>query len=493
MWEHKAKSLIIGSLLVLGVIVIIVGNAMIDSASDGLRKGYIDSFTGNVMVSGKSEEPFSIFGIESMDMTGDAEIPTIPEFQQVLDRVKADPRVKSVTSMATTYGLLAADIGEDPIADQSTDPENTIFALVFGVDPETYFKTFPAIQITEGRLPNPGEQAVLITKEMREKLVKKYKHEFKIGDKILINGFMGGMRIREVTLVGIYSRGEMSGKSPFILTDIDTVRVLAGLTMSEDENVVLEEGQTSLLSSENPDDIFSDDAFAGDMIDSPVVSSKKVKYDNAANLLGDTSKREQLNATNAGAWHFMLISLNNDLDTAGFIADMNAWAAGENREIRAADWKGASGTAGKMSDFIRIVFIIAILIIAVVVVIIIMNTLVISVIERTAEIGTMRALGAQKGFVRQMFLIETLTQTVFFGILGAVLATLAITVLNAFHIPLANEFAQLLLGGKFMHLVPSFGSFIGTILAVFLVGWLAHLYPVSIALKIQPVKAMQSE
>jgi len=149
--------------------------------------------------------------------------------------------------------------------------------------------------------------------------------------------------------------------------------------------------------------------------------------------------------------------------------------------------------AGRMADFIRVIFVIAILVIAIVAVIIIMNTLVISVIERTAEIGTMRALGAQRSFVRRMFLTETLTQTVFFGLLGASLAVLAMTVLNLLHIPLENSFARLLLGGKVLHLVPSLASLIGTLVAVFLVGWLAHLYPVSIALKVQPVKAMQSE
>ena len=54
MWEHKAKSVIIGGLLGMGVLIMIVGNAMVDSAADGLRRGYIESYTGDVMVSGVS-------------------------------------------------------------------------------------------------------------------------------------------------------------------------------------------------------------------------------------------------------------------------------------------------------------------------------------------------------------------------------------------------------------------------------------------------------
>lgn len=45
-WEHKAKSFIIGTLVVLGVVVIVLGNAMIDSSKEGIRKTFIESFTG---------------------------------------------------------------------------------------------------------------------------------------------------------------------------------------------------------------------------------------------------------------------------------------------------------------------------------------------------------------------------------------------------------------------------------------------------------------
>jgi putative ABC transport system permease protein len=78
------------------------------------------------------------------------------------------------------------------------------------------------------------------------------------------------------------------------------------------------------------------------------------------------------------------------------IASLNLWFAQEGIDALAADWKAAAGPFASSIDVVRIVFNIAIIIVAVVAVIIMMNTLVISVIERTGEIGTMRALGAQK-------------------------------------------------------------------------------------------------
>jgi putative ABC transport system permease protein len=139
------------------------------------------------------------------------------------------------------------------------------------------------------------------------------------------------------------------------------------------------------------------------------------------------------------------------------------------------------------------VFNIAILIVAIVAVIIIMNTLVISVIERTGEIGTMRALGARKPFVWAMFLVETLTITMVFGVIGFGLASGVVGIVNLVRIPATNFFTQILFGGKVLHMAVKPLSLLTTLLMVAGVGLVSHLYPVVIALKIPPVRAMQAE
>jgi len=272
MYQHKAKSFIIGGLLILGVIILIIGNAVIDSATTGLRESYIESFTGDVMLAGNSEDAFSIFGSESMELTAETEVPTIPEYEKIITKGQGDPRVQTVTSMVTSAALITADREEDALTDIEDDPENMVFGLVFGVDPSTYFDTFPSIVLEEGRNIQPQESAVMLTREQVEKLNKKYEKEFQLGDSLLLTGFTGGMRIREVSLVGIYKRGEVAGEAPFLITDIDTARVLSGLTLRIDENIELSEGQTHLLQSDDPDDLFSEDLFA-DMIDDSMGTS----------------------------------------------------------------------------------------------------------------------------------------------------------------------------------------------------------------------------
>ena len=85
--------------------------------------------------------------------------------------------------------------------------------------------------------------------------------------------------------------------------------------------------------------------------------------------------------------------------------------------------------------------------IAVVAVIIIMNTLVISVTERTSEIGTMRASGAQKSFVWKMVLCETLLLTGLSGVLGITVGGAVLAVLNVVGIEATNMFFEIIFGG----------------------------------------------
>ena len=146
----------------------------------------------------------------------------------------------------------------------------------------------------------------------------------------------------------------------------------------------------------------------------------------------------------------------------------------------------------EMAYSIKSVFNILILIIAVVAVIIIMNTLVISVTERIPEIGTMRAIGAQKSFVRRMILMETVMISGIFGLIGILLGVGVLGVLYLSGIQAPNFFFEVIFGGKVLHPVLSLQALGISLVVVFIVAIAASLYPVSIALRVKPVTAMQS-
>jgi putative ABC transport system permease protein len=473
--EHKSKSFIIGSLIVLGVIIIVLGNSLLDGAERGIHGMFIDNYTGDVFISGVSKTPGSEISLFGVTRGGDNEsTPVLPEFDAIQARLKGDPRVGGVTGQVTGAGMVTKE-GND---------RQTV-AVLFGVDPTTYPGLFPDTFIVEGRYLQPGEEGLVVSKGWLKTAEDLLKVPVKVGDRLTVTG-MGhaGIKIREVTLVGVVDfKAETEGMEMIAWANADTVRVLSGVGVSA-EDVVLSKDQTALLNATSEDDIFG----AAETTTSAAQSRTA-----AAPATTATAAAPAVPTHDGGSWYFLLARLKDSRQADAFIRETNAWLDAQGISARAGGWKTAAGPFVQSIDVVRTIFYIAILIVSIVSVIIIMNTLVISVIERTGEIGTMRALGAQKPFVWLMFLVETLTITIVFGLVGIALACGIEGVVNLFHVPAANFFTQMLFGGKVLRMVVKPASFLTTLLMVAGVGLVAHLYPVLVALKIPPVRAMQNE
>ena len=76
-----------------------------------------------------------------------------------------------------------------------------------------------------------------------------------------------------------------------------------------------------------------------------------------------------------------------------------------------------------------------------------MNTLIINIVERTGEIGTMRALGAERKFVRRIFLAETLLLNVTACLVGIAVGLAMILAAGRGGLPLPDTVSQFLIGG----------------------------------------------
>jgi putative ABC transport system permease protein len=121
-----------------------------------------------------------------------------------------------------------------------------------------------------------------------------------------------------------------------------------------------------------------------------------------------------------------------------------------------------------------------------------MNTMVVSIIERTGEIGTMRALGAQKGYIRRIFLTETFTLAVAGGIIGLVVGGIILLILHFVGVPSNNPILDLVFGGKVLYPVLSWMSAVWAMVIMVLVGVVSSFDPTAVALRITPVKAMSN-
>lgn len=508
--EHKAKSLIVGILLSLGVLILVLGNSFLEASRRGIEASFTANYTGDLIITGVASGPVSLFGVQSVG--GLDATPIIPDYGKVFEKIVSTRGVIAASGVASGFGIITKDDTEIPMGMATEEDEEEMessFVMLFGIDPENYWKLFTNIEVVEGKTIQPGQPGLMVAHERLEKIGKSLGRQLSIGDEVLIQGFSGsGMRLRSVPIVGTFRQiSEGAGPEQLSYIDVDSLRVLNNMTVGSSEGIELDKQATAMLIVEDLDALFDGDLISDNLVSDSIPSGDTAHRSSTTgsaagftftdesldNILGDTSTRERLNVSDTGAWHSIVVRLDNPTRIKQTVAELNAWFAAEGIEAQAGDWQKAAGPYAQSVDVLRIVFTVAIIILAVVAVIIIMNTLVVSVIERTGEIGTMRALGAGKGFVRKMFAAETVTLALSFGVIGIVLSIIAVGIINALGIQASNPFLEILFGGKVLRTIIEPLSVLSALALITVVGLAASIYPVSVALRIQPVQAMQTE
>jgi ABC-type lipoprotein release transport system permease subunit len=161
--------------------------------------------------------------------------------------------------------------------------------------------------------------------------------------------------------------------------------------------------------------------------------------------------------------------------------------------LQVVDWRQASGIVGQFLFVVQAVLVISLLIIFLVALLIINNSMVMATLDRTAEIGTMRAIGARRWVVVALFMAETLLLGVISGGLGALAAVGLITWLGQVGIPAFQDVLVLLFAGP--RLYPQVGAqqVAFGLVTVSIVGVVSTLYPALLAARVQPIVAMRGK
>lgn len=165
-------------------------------------------------------------------------------------------------------------------------------------------------------------------------------------------------------------------------------------------------------------------------------------------------------------------------------------AAGLRVEV--LTWQEASGIVGQIVLMIRLVLFVVVSLLSIVALVIINNSMVMATMDRVKEIGTMRAIGAQKQFINQLFLTETLVLALIAGLVGSGLGAALVWWMQSSGLPATNEFTTFLYAGPALRPPLTWLHFGMGIFNVVLVGMFATAYPARIATRITPVEAMQS-
>ena len=187
------------------------------------------------------------------------------------------------------------------------------------------------------------------------------------------------------------------------------------------------------------------------------------------------------------------VILKDPSKVAEAVDEINAAAKAHGLDIQAVSWQKAAGILGQFINVAKVTLYISVLIIFIIAMVIINNAMMMATLQRTATIGTMRAIGAQRSFVLGMVLVETLVLGAVFGFVGIGLGAVIMLVLGAKGIPAPNDIMYFFFSGPKLLPTLSASNVLVALAAVVLVSVISTLIPAVLATRVSPLKAMQTD
>lgn len=187
------------------------------------------------------------------------------------------------------------------------------------------------------------------------------------------------------------------------------------------------------------------------------------------------------------------VLLKDPTKVAQAIKDIAAAADRDKLDLKVMSWQQASGIVGQFVFVAKLALVLSVGIIFLVIVVIMNNAVMMATLQRTREIGTLRAIGSQRGFVLSMIFIETVVLGVVFGGLGMVVSAVIMGVLHWHGIAAFNDQFYFFFSGPRLFPMIGAGNLIAGFIIVLLVSAISTLYPSFLAARVSPLRAMQSD
>ncbi|OFZ82761.1 MAG: hypothetical protein A2583_04910 [Bdellovibrionales bacterium RIFOXYD1_FULL_53_11] len=153
-------------------------------------------------------------------------------------------------------------------------------------------------------------------------------------------------------------------------------------------------------------------------------------------------------------------------------------------------WQDETSFLKWIIDIFHVLTFIMITVLMVIVMLGLMNTLWMSIRERTSEIGTLRAIGLQKRGVMIMFMLESMALSVASALAGTVLGSLLNRGLDAIGIPINSEAFQMFLMSNRLRVIIEPGDMLLTFCMITVFLTIGALYPSWKAGKMKPITAI---
>ena len=465
----RKSSLVIILFITFAVCLFCVANAVFDSTEQGVQTNYVASFTGDFIIRPKSKFQQSLFGDET-PVTGElTTLETVVPYENITDALEEMPEVAGTTDQISGTAMV-----------ERSDGANRSPSYVFGVEGEPYVSLMKSIHILNGKPYEHGERGVMLCKQMADKLGVDVGSTVQF---IVSDGPNYKIRAANVTAIFEYEiYNEIFGR--FVIADPITVRSLLGITeVFSSDSYDLSEEATNLFAENNDfedfDDLFND---AED-------------YDDV--LITDETEAEEIieqvpsqNLSESTTWNYIIVRLKDGQNTSRVMKKVSRLFRKNGWPVQVADWRHAAGSTALYLFWMRKIFNIGIIIVLAAGFIIVNNTLVINILDRTREIGTLRAIGAKKRFISLQCMTENLILTITSGILGVLAGNICTHFINKAHIVLHNSFLVQLFGADAITVYVTGGNVFKLFILVLALALLGWIYPVINALKVSPVDAI---
>lgn len=460
--RRKGRAVLIGVLVGFGTFLIVFGTTFTASTSEASRASIIDNFTGDLIVySAKSKELPSPFAFQTP-------LPPVQNLQKLGELLSSVPEVEAFVPYSQNYAIIQVEREGKKI---------DLPFIFYAVEPRPYREIFRNAEMREGSFfgvedregAAQAQSGVVISRYQHEQYVKNYGVSLTTGEPVTVLGVTeGGVNTVGGRLVGIFEPKHYKNVFDYInFIDASTYSQLYNFTGVQALPEEFNQGLAAALESE--DALFS-----------------LAMEEGFGKLDVSTLKAEAVSG-----YTMVAVKLKDHEALGKVVAEIKG--KGEELGIKVATWKEASGFYATISSALQAFIVVTTALIFMIVTLIFTNTLIINVVERTGEIGTMRALGTDKSFIRGLFLTETLILNLAASLAAMALSLVLMAGLSRQGIPLPDTIAQFLVGGGRLPLEIRFLPFVQALAVVVGVSVLATLYPVKVATSITPLKAMSDK
>ncbi|MBN8221825.1 MAG: ABC transporter permease [Spirochaetes bacterium] len=144
----------------------------------------------------------------------------------------------------------------------------------------------------------------------------------------------------------------------------------------------------------------------------------------------------------------------------------------------------------ELEGALNLITLIAVLILFFIILIGVVNTLRMTIRERTREIGTMRAIGVRSGDVRNIFLLETFQLAFFSAVAGLILAFIAMLLLSSFTID-TQSVLGIFLSKKRLYFVPFASDIVRNVFMILMISTVTAYFPSRRAAKLDAAEALR--